>query len=161
MYFASLGSLLLILLETCDFLLNDTLASTSATWASVKNQAPFKFSVVLDRRILNGQDLLLKYNQLCRCFCQFMGFSFDSVRENSAQHSRCRHTILCCQNDGLFFLLTSKVCFVFWLLMSSELILIKKYLKPNSSESLIPCDDNFACLPHFTPIYLVFLSAGL
>ena len=46
--------------------------------------------------------------------------------------------------------------------MSFELILIKKDLRPDSSESMVLCDeDYFACLPHFTSIYLEFTSASL
>jgi len=83
--------------------------------------------------------------------------------ENSAQHLRYRHIIIYCLNDVLYFLVTLKILFAAsWLLLSFELILIEKHLRPDSSESMVLCDEiYFACLPHFTSMYLEFPSAGL
>lgn len=72
-----------------------------------------------------------------------------SENENSAQDSRYRHITVSCHNDVLCFYVTSKIYFAaFWLLTSIELILIKKHLRPDSSESIVlQYKDYFACFP--------------
>lgn len=70
-YFVSLDNILIKLIESWCFVLIDTTES-------VKNPVPFKLSLILDRRVLDGQDPLLKHNQQCRCLCQFYGILFQA-----------------------------------------------------------------------------------